>query len=80
MGKMHHAFTGTGAIALAVAANIPGSLVNQITSTIQKVRLGNPAGVMEAVADVSINNLIPTPLSAGFVRTARPLMEGLVMG
>ncbi len=30
MGKLHHAFTGTGAIALAVAAALPGSIVAQV--------------------------------------------------
>jgi probable AcnD-accessory protein PrpF len=43
MGKLHHAFTGTGAIALAVAAALPGSVVARNLR-----RGGNEAGTTEA--------------------------------
>jgi 2-methylaconitate isomerase len=32
MGKLHHAMTGTGAVAIAVAAVIPGTVVNRLTA------------------------------------------------
>ncbi len=28
MGKLHHAYTGTGSIALSTAMNVPGSIPN----------------------------------------------------
>lgn len=50
MGKMHHAFTGTGSIALTVAAALPGSIVARnlckMSSERQPkvVRIGHAAG------------------------------------
>ena len=38
MGKLHHAMTGTGGVAIAVAAAIPGTLVHRIA------RAGAPTG------------------------------------
>lgn len=29
MGKLHHAYTATGAISLVVGAGIPGTIVNE---------------------------------------------------
>ena len=59
MGKLHHAFTGTGAIATAVAANIPGKIVadclqNQIKEN-QVLRIGHSAGTLETSASTEVN-------------------------
>ncbi|HXZ08916.1 MAG TPA: 2-methylaconitate cis-trans isomerase PrpF, partial [Paraburkholderia sp.] len=48
MGKLHHAMTGTGAVAIAVAAAIPGTAVNQLVAgkASDQIRFGHPSGVM----------------------------------
>ncbi|OUS31270.1 hypothetical protein A9Q99_04215 [Gammaproteobacteria bacterium 45_16_T64] len=75
MGKPHHAITGTGAIALAVATRIPDTIAHKIVGADNaSVRIGHPAGVMETIAHVNNNQAV----SAGFIRTARVLMEGVV--
>ena len=50
-GRMHHAFTGTGCIALACAAQVVGSIPFQcMQGKRQKVRIGQPAGVARTLA------------------------------
>ncbi|HEV2441550.1 MAG TPA: 2-methylaconitate cis-trans isomerase PrpF, partial [Steroidobacteraceae bacterium] len=46
MGKLHHAMTGTGAVAIAAAAAIPGTVVQRIAplSAQASVRFGHPSG------------------------------------
>ncbi len=55
MGKLHHAFTGTGSIALAAAAALPGTLVAEIARTLPGVptRIGHVSGVLAVGAEVS---------------------------
>lgn len=52
MGKLHHAITGTGAVAVAVAAALDGTLVNRIVGDIgdRQVRMGHTAGSIPAVS------------------------------
>ncbi len=81
MGKLHHAFTGTGAVALAAAAAIPGTVVQCTLGHPPAeglVRLGHTAGLMTvgAVAEQqagawSVSKVIMS-------RSARRLMEGWV--
>ena len=54
MGKLHHAMTGTGAIAIAAAAAIPGTLVFQVASPIKDVRIrfGHPSGSLSVGAEL----------------------------
>ena len=80
MGKAHHAFTGTGAIALAVAAALPGTIVSEVTRTLPGVatRIGHPSGVLPIEADVELRNegwLVKRVLLS---RSARVLMQGVV--
>ena len=60
MGKLHHAFTGTGAIAIAVAANIPDTIVSDCLQTPMKenktLRIGHSPGTLETSASVTHNN------------------------
>ena len=35
MGKLHHAFTATGAVAIAAAAGVKGTVVNQLITGYQ---------------------------------------------
>ncbi|MCK7580406.1 MAG: hypothetical protein MZV65_35345 [Chromatiales bacterium] len=50
MGVLHHAFTGTGAVALAVASVLPGTLVYELLggrlTSGEVVRIGHAAGAM----------------------------------
>ena len=81
MGRLHHAFTGTGAIALAVAAAIPGTLVAECLLKdvpTQTLRIGHSAGVMDAQALMYGDNELGRPRSASILRTARTLMSGHV--
>ncbi len=82
MGRLHHAFTGTGAIAAAVASAIPGTLVQGCLAAPlapdRLLRLSHPAGVLEAGAWVEERKGRWIPLRATLPRTARTLMEGRV--
>jgi hypothetical protein len=80
MGKLHHAMTGTGAVALAAAAAIPGTVVHRIAplSTRGRVRFGHPSGTLEVGAEASQQAgqwIIKRVLVS---RSARRLMEGWV--
>ena len=82
MGKLHHALTGTGAIALAVAANLPGTLVEggcKKPRSSNLIRLGHCAGVMHAEAKVVKRDDYWIAPSACYSRTARTLMRGEVL-
>lgn len=83
MGRLHPSYAVTGAIALAVAARIPGTVpydvMNHQSDGSSFVRIGHPAGVMEVDAVVH-----PAP-GGGYdvgrvtiLRTARPIMDGTV--
>jgi 2-methylaconitate cis-trans-isomerase PrpF len=82
MGKLHHAFTGTGAIATAVAANIPGTIVADCLQTQMKedqvLRIGHSAGTLETSASVSLIDGQWMAEKASLTRTARTLMQGEV--
>lgn len=80
MGQLHHAMTGTGAVAIAAAAAIPGTLVHRVAPIggDGRVRFGHPSGVMSVGAEaVEIDGqwAIQKVLMS---RTARRLMEGWV--
>src|SRR5699024_2425975 len=66
MGKADLAVPGTGAMCLAAAAAVPGTLVSDITghhSTEQSiVRLGTPSGAVIAAADYADGKLASTTL------------------
>jgi probable AcnD-accessory protein PrpF len=66
MGQLHHAMTGTGAVAIAAAAAIPGTLVHRIAplSAQRTVCFGHPSGTLSVGAEA--------------VRDRGRLMEGWV--
>jgi 2-methylaconitate cis-trans-isomerase PrpF len=72
--------TGTGAVAIAVAAAIPGTVVNTLLGNRRepRIRFGHPSGVMVvgAEADQRGDKWIVT--KAVMSRSARRLMEGAV--
>jgi 2-methylaconitate cis-trans-isomerase PrpF len=53
MGQLHHTMTGTGAVAISVAAAIPGTLVHRIggAGTDGRVRFGHPSGTSSVGAE-----------------------------
>ena len=80
MGKLHHAYTGTGSIALAVAAALPGTLVNEIARTLPGVstRIGHVSGTLAVGAEVSQTDSGWRVDKAVLSRSARRLMSGWV--
>ena len=79
MGKLHHAMTGTGAVAIAVAAVIPGTLVNRIVPESNgAVRFGHPSGSLEVGAEAQQKDGAWAVTKAIMSRSARRLMEGFV--
>jgi probable AcnD-accessory protein PrpF len=80
MGKLHHAMTGTGAVAIAVAAAIPGTLVNRIANQAGSGTLcfGHPSGTLEVGAETAKVDGQWVVRKAMMSRSARRLMEGHV--
>jgi probable AcnD-accessory protein PrpF len=80
MGKLHHAITGTGAVATAVAAAIPGTLVHRVcpANGNGRIRLGHPSGVVVVGAEASEHDGKWNVTKALMSRSARHLMEGWV--
>ena len=81
MGKPHHAMTGTGAIALAIALSIPDTVacrqrIDPVVSETNSLVIGHPAGSISVSAEVDIEAAIAR--SATMIRTARTLMKGEV--
>ena len=80
MGQLHHAMTGTGAVAIAAAAAIPGTLVHRVASVGAdgRVRFGHPSGRLSVGAEAveQAGEWVVTKVSMS--RSARRLMEGFV--
>lgn len=80
MGPLHHAMTGTGAVAIAAAAAVPGTVVHRVARPGRgaQVRFGHPSGILavgvEAVQRSGRWAIDRVVLS----RSARRLMEGWV--
>ena len=79
MGKLHHAYTGTGSVAVAVAAAIPGSIVHQaVGRVLAQTRMGHPSGSMAVGAVLTENAQGLIVEKAVMSRSARLLMSGWV--
>jgi probable AcnD-accessory protein PrpF len=80
MGTLHHAYTGTGAVALAVAAALPGSVVARAArgGASARVRIGHPSGAMTVGAEVRNQDGGWNVERALMSRSARRLMSGRV--
>lgn len=77
MGSLHRAYAVSGAIALCAAAKIPGTIPNQLVSSVGSgIRIGHPSGVLyvETTVEREGDNWIVPRAAIG--RTARRLMEG----
>jgi len=79
MGKAHRAFALTAAMCLAVAARIPGTVVQEAVGPAaadpsSDIRLGHPSGVLPIAASVRGGHAEKVIV----YRTARRLMEGSI--
>lgn len=80
MGKLHHAMMGTAAVAISVAAAVPGTLVNLAAGGGERtsVCFGHPSGTLQVGAEISQINGQWIATKAIMSRSARILMEGRV--
>jgi 2-methylaconitate isomerase len=80
MGVLHHAMTGTGAVAIAAAAAIPGTVVHRVAPVGPdgRVRFGHPSGTLKVGAEVARNGNHWSVKKVMMSRSARRLMEGWV--
>ena len=80
MGPLHHAMTGTGAVAIAAAAAIPGTLVNRVSpvGADGRVRFGHPSGTLTVGAEAAEVDGQWAVKKVIMSRSARRLMEGWV--
>lgn len=80
MGVLHHAMTGTGAVAIAAAAAIPGTIVSRVALAggDGRVRFGHPSGTLSVGAEAQEEGGQWTVRKVMMSRSARRLMEGWV--
>jgi len=81
MGKLHHAMMGTAAVAIATAAVIPGTLVNEAAGGGQRdsVTFGHPSGTLRVGAEAAAGADGSWAVKrVRMSRSARVLMEGWV--
>lgn len=80
MGVLHHAMTGTGAVAIAAAAAIPGTIVSRVApaGVDGRVRFGHPSGTLSVGAEAREEGGQWTVRKVMMSRSARRLMEGWV--
>ncbi|MCW8193233.1 2-methylaconitate cis-trans isomerase PrpF [Proteobacteria bacterium 005FR1] len=80
MGKLHHAMMGTAAVAIGIAASVPGTLVNLAAGGGERdtVRFGHPSGTLRVGGEAKKVNGEWTATKAVMSRSARVLMEGSV--
>jgi 2-methylaconitate cis-trans-isomerase PrpF len=77
MGSLHRAYAVSGAMALATATKIPGSIPNQLFSSHNpEVKIGHPSGIVEVESVVVQDGNDWSVTRAANGRTARRLMEG----
>ena len=84
MGVLHHAMTGTGAVAIAVACAIPGTVPARLLGAAvgsaigANVRFGHPSGTLTVGAEAALRNGKWVVAKALMSRSARRLMTGEV--
>lgn len=80
MGKLHHAMMGTASVAIAAAAAVPGTIVNQAAGGGQRdvVRFGHPSGTLRVGASAQLESGQWRVTKAVMSRSARILMKGEV--
>lgn len=81
MGQLHHAVTGTGAVATAVACALEGTIPHRLRrpgADALRTRLGHPSGTLTVGAAVARSGGGWIVEKAVMSRSARRLMEGWV--
>lgn len=80
MGRLHHAMTGTGAVGIAAAAAVPGTVVHRLLRSggAPGVVFGHPSGVARVAADAVLEQGQWRIRRVALSRSARVLMEGFV--
>ena len=80
MGPLHHAMTGTGAVAIACAVAVPGTIPHRLArqQADGRVRFGHPSGTLSVGAEAQQVNGEWVVSKAMMSRSARRLMEGWV--
>jgi probable AcnD-accessory protein PrpF len=82
MGKLHHAITGTGAVAVGAAAAVEGSIVSQAlrAGAGAEIRMGHTSGVLAVGATAEHSRERGWVISkVSLSRSARRLMDGVVL-
>jgi 2-methylaconitate cis-trans-isomerase PrpF len=81
-GQPHKAAPLTGAMCLAVAARVPGSLVQRLSrprGIEEDIRVAHPSGILPVTARTRLEGDTLLAEEAVVYRTARRLMEGRVL-
>ncbi len=81
MGKLHHAITGTGAVAIAAAAAVPGTIVQRTLrpgTDPAALRFGHASGTLTVGATALEEDGAWRVTKVSLSRSARRLMEGWV--
>jgi 2-methylaconitate cis-trans-isomerase PrpF len=77
MGVLHRAYAVSGALALATTSQIPGTIPNQLVSSVERgLRIGHPSGVLYVETSLERDGETWVVTRAANGRTARRLMEG----
>ncbi len=81
MGQLHHAMTGTGAVAIAAAAAIPGTVVSRVApiGPDKRIRFGHPSGTLNVGAEAEERGGDWAVTQVLMSRSARRLMQGSVL-
>ncbi len=79
-GRLHQGFTDSGSVALAVAAALPGSVVNEVARALPGVptRIGHVSGTLTVGAELANSHGRRVLDKALMSRSARRLMSGIV--
>jgi 2-methylaconitate cis-trans-isomerase PrpF len=79
MGQMHHAMTGTGAVAIAAAAAVPGTIVSRILGSARAgICFGHASGRLRVGAETEQKDGQWAVANVTLSRSARRLMVGTV--
>jgi len=80
MGQVHRVLPLTGAMCLAVACRITGTVCQRIANDVSgELLLANPSGILPVDADVTQEDDLWAAKTVTVYRTARALMEGSVL-